>query len=312
MKHQFLNYLVCPECRSEFDLTVAEESSGQIKTGFLTCKQSGHEYPISKFVPRFVNADQYADSFSRQRLYVRRHFKYYERDKSGDKQFLSTTSFSSEQIQRGVTLEIGCGYGRFVDVVQRLGGTIVGVDLSTHSIELAQDFVGLREDVHLAQCDLFRLPFRTGYFPQVFSIGVLHHTPNTKEAFGAIMPCVQSGGQISIWVYHPSNKSSANRWRVVTTRIPHRLLYSFCILNEALFAWIRALPGGWRFGRIIPGCAVARGRPFWLRVMSDFDSLSPKFAHTHSPEEVSGWFSEHGLRDVRVLPRLTSVTGLAP
>src|SRR5690349_17981373 len=124
-------------------MTVSERESGGIKTGVLRCGQS-HSYPISKFIPRSVNAVAYADSFSRQRLYVRRHFKHYVNDHSGHDLFQRATSFSPTDLRTGLTLEVGCGYGRFIDVVQRSGGRIIGIDLSTHSIELAHDFVGLR------------------------------------------------------------------------------------------------------------------------------------------------------------------------
>src|SRR5579872_4335905 len=206
MKHAFLDHLVCPHCKSQFDLTVGNERLGQVETGSLHCRKHGHRFPISKFVPRFVDADKYADSFSLQRLSVRRHFKYYEQDRSGEKRFLPLTSFSEAQLRTGPTLEVGCGYGRFVDVAQRMGAEIVGIDLSTHSIDLAQDFVGLRENVHLAQCDLFKLPFPEEHFPQVFSLGVLHHTPDTRRSFEAIARYVKAGGQISIWVYDPSRQ----------------------------------------------------------------------------------------------------------
>ena len=307
MKAELLEHLVCPECSSDLKLEVQEEQAGQIRTGRLSCLREGRNFPITCFVPRFVDTDKYADSFSVQRLYVRRHFKYYEKDQSGDKLFLPTTGFEAEQIPIGVTLEVGCGYGRFVDVVQRLGGTIIGVDLSTHSIELAQDFVGFRENVHLVQCDLFRLPFRKGSFDRIFSIGVLHHTPDTRRAFDAIVPYSRSQGQISIWVYDPPGKVRANRWRTVTTRMPHQALYAWCILNQFLFSWIRGLPGGFWFP--IPGDPPGRDRPFWLRVLTDFDSFSPRFANAHTAEEVRGWFEGAGLENIRVLDRPTSVTG---
>jgi uncharacterized protein YbaR (Trm112 family) len=185
MKYDFLEILRCPTCKTRLDLSVAEEEHGEVKTGTLTCAGGVHTYRVSKFVPRFVDADKYADSFSLQRLYVRKHFKYYREDKTGDELFFPTTGFDPEEIKQGHSLEIGAGYGRFVDVVQRAGGKIVGVDLSTHSIELAQDFAGLRANVYLVQADLFSLPFEEKTFQHVFSIGVLHHTPSTEAAFSA-------------------------------------------------------------------------------------------------------------------------------
>jgi SAM-dependent methyltransferase len=307
MKEALVAHLACPACASSLDLDVNERGDGEIRTGVLRCSRDGRVFPVTRFIPRFVDADTYADSFSRQRLYVRQHFQHYGDDRSGDTQFLPTTGFTAEQIRAALTLDVGCGYGRFVDVVERMGGRVVGVDLSTHSIDLAHDFVGLRPNVHLVQADLFHLPFRREVFDQAYAIGVLHHTPDTGAAFHAILPYIRHGGQIAVWVYHPSMKVSVNRWRRITTRLPPRWVYGWCIVNQVLFSWIRALPGGGRFSRLIPGAAP--GQPFWMRVLSDFDDLSPRFAHVHTPEEVRQWFEEAGLEEVRMLDRKTAVCG---
>jgi SAM-dependent methyltransferase len=309
MKPDLIEHLICPECGTGFDMRVSEREKGEIKTGVLRCT-SGHSFPITKFIPRFVDADRYADSFSRQRLYVRRHFKYYLNDRSGDELFQSTTSFTPDELKVGLSLEVGCGYGRFLDVVQRSGGRIIGIDLSTHSIELAHDFVGLRPNVYLVQCDLFKLPFRRDYFDRIFSIGVLHHTPSTRQAFEALVPHVAHGGRIAVWVYNPDDKKSSDRWRKMTTRMSHRVLYGWCIVNQLLFSWIRSLPGGWRFSYVVPGNQPGPGRPFWLRVLSDFDDLSPRYAHVHGHDEVVGWFSAAGLSQIRALNRKTAVVGM--
>ena len=198
MKPDLLNYLVCPNCQGDLELHISEEEEGEVRSGFLSCHISKCQFPIVKFIPRFVDRDTYADSFSKQRLYLRRHFRYYQEDRSGDQLFLPTTGFKQEELSRGLTLEVGCGYGRFVDVVQRLGGKVIGIDLSTHSIELAQDFIGREKNVYLIQCDLFKLPFPKECFSHIYSIGVLHHTPNPRQAFEALVPYLRGGSKISI------------------------------------------------------------------------------------------------------------------
>lgn len=304
--------LRCPSCGSSIALTSATERQGDaVIAGTLTCTLR-HEYQIIRGVPRFVDADAYADSFSRQRLYVRKHFDHYRHDRSGYSQFYPTTGFTKSELADGLTLEIGAGYGRFADVVSTDGGTYVGVDLSTHSIDLAYDYLGGRRSVHLVQADLFRLPFAPGTFARLFSIGVLHHTPNTEHAFKAVAPFVRPGGRVAIWVYHPSRKTSANRWRVVTARLPHPVLYAWCVANQALFSWIRALPGSGVFNQVVPGVSPGPGRPFWMRVLGDFDSLSPRYAYVHTQDEVSRWFAEAGMTDVLVLDRPTAVSGRRP
>jgi SAM-dependent methyltransferase len=310
MKHDFLKYLICPETGETLELEIHEEQGGQIKEGRLTSSKGDHIYPIINYVPRFVETDKYTDSFSTQRLYVRRHFKHYLRDTSGFSSFYLTTGFTKERISRGLTLEIGCGYGRFMDVVHREGGEIVGIDLSTHSVDLAQSFIGMKPNVHLVQCDLFKLPFRKGSFDSIYSIGVLHHTPDCKKAFQALPAYLSYGGQISIWVYHPSNQMDIVKWRQFTCKWPPSALYLWCIINQVLFSWVRTIPViRWKFNRLIPGSVPKPGQHFWLRVLEDFDNLSPKYASSHTPSEVVEWYREAGLSDIKILNRHTAVIG---
>lgn len=268
---------------------------GQVKSGWLL--GGAQRYPIKGFVPRFVDSDKYAGTFSKQRLYVRKHFEHYRHDTSGDGQFWPTTGFTPEEIKTGLTLEVGCGYGRFVDVVSRNGGEIVGLDLSTHSIELAQDFVGMRPDVHLVQADLYRPPFRQGAFDRLYSIGVLHHTPSTRAAVLACLPLVKPGGALAFWVYHPDDKARTDKVRPITARLPDRLLYSLCLGYQGL--WSVRL---WDF----------TPATYWKNVLGHYDSLSPVHAYSHTHDELVQWLEQAGLEQVIALPRKTAVRGVKP
>ena len=42
-----------------------------------------------------------------------------------DERVISFTGFDAEELRTGLTLEVGCGYGRYLDAVQRKGGTII-------------------------------------------------------------------------------------------------------------------------------------------------------------------------------------------
>ena len=61
-------------------------------------------------------------------------------------------------------------------------------------------------DVDVVQADLFKLPFRPETFDLVYSVGVLHHTPDAKGAFKAIQPLVKPGGIFSIFVHGQGNR----------------------------------------------------------------------------------------------------------
>lgn len=312
MKESLVGHLVCPIDGTPLELVITEVEGGEIKTGELRSSM-GRTYAIQRFIPRFVDADRYATTFSKQRELARKHFDQYRLnfdDHAAKELFVDSTGFDLTRLD-GITLDAGCGYGRFLRVVDNAGGEIIGVDLSTSSVDLAFDFVGRRDRVHIVQADLTKLPFRKAHFRRAFSIGVLHHTPDTRASFEKLPAFVEHGGEIAIWVYAPEKKISSDRWRKITTKLPLSVVYSWCVLNEVLFAPFRSLPrGGGRIGSIIPGGTIAT--PFWMRVMSDFDDLTPRYAYTHRANEVRDWFIDCGLIEVRVLERPTAVRGSRP
>ncbi len=311
MKHSLVDHLVCPVSKHPLRLEIFEaDRVGEIKTGCLL-SPTGSSYEIRNWIPRFVHDDSYSDTFTRQRKYVRKHFDQIRRDQAAQSELLlSSTGFSLSPID-GLTLDAGCGWGRFTRIVAASGSHVVGVDLSSTTVDLAFEYAGRDENVHIIQADLVSLPFRNDTFRRIFSIGVLHHTPNTEESFRMLLPYLCRGGEIAIWVYAPEKKRSANRWRRVTTKLPLPVVYGWCVLDSVLFAWLRGLPGGGKISAAIPGPSLGSGG-LWERALGNFDSLTPRYAHTHAPEEIIRWFRTAGLVDIEELARRSSVRGRKP
>jgi SAM-dependent methyltransferase len=316
MKTSLLRHLVDPHNGDVLTLDVTKRDGDEIIEGTLS-NSIGGVYPIVRGIPRFISSDLYANTFSRQRQLARQHFGTYksgaDRHKNDVDLFERTTGFSLSKMN-GVTLDAGCGYGRFLHIIREsyekfnIDGEIIGVDLSSDSVDLAYDFINRSARVHIIQADLTNLPFRQNYFDRIFSIGVLHHTPSTKEAFLSLVPHLREGGEIAIWVYSPHFKKSSNRWRKITTKIPIDLVYAWCIVNEIVFVWPRSIPFvGPRFFSLIPGGNLST--PFWQRVLGGFDDLTPTYAHVHNWDEVVQWFHEASLSEIMALDRKTSVKG---
>ena len=51
MKRELMEVLACPLCKEDLRLEVAEESSGEILAGRLTCVTCQQSYPISDGLP---------------------------------------------------------------------------------------------------------------------------------------------------------------------------------------------------------------------------------------------------------------------
>jgi uncharacterized protein YbaR (Trm112 family) len=64
MKRDLVAILCCPACQSDLALHDAPSERPEIDTGTLACTGCDKSYPIVRGVPRFVDSDQYAGSFS--------------------------------------------------------------------------------------------------------------------------------------------------------------------------------------------------------------------------------------------------------
>jgi SAM-dependent methyltransferase len=283
----------------------------------LSCLSCGKQYPALNGVVRFVDAQNYAGSFGFQwKIHARTQLDTATSHRS-ERAFAERTGFRPEDLAGKLVLDVGCGMGRFADVATRWGAQVVGIDLSLAS-EVAA--VNLSErNASIFQADVFQLPFAPGSFDFIYSIGVLHHTPNCEEAVKTLPKLLKPGGRLAVWLY-----SSYNPWyrmsdvyRKVTRRIPQKLLYRMCYAVIPLYGVHQAL-------KKIPllGKPASAGLT-WLapmsfnkdadwRVLDTFDWYSPRYQSKHTYEEVFRWFESCGLQDLHVGKVPISVQGRKP
>lgn len=127
------------------------------------------------------------------------HFDEKEIEKLGSEYFDIITS----GMLNGSTsvLEVGCGSGRFLKYLSNKAGFLVGVDPS-RAIYAADELLGKQENVTLIKAAANDLPFADESFDFVYSIGVLHHIPNTQKAMQACVAKVKKGGYFFTYLYY--------------------------------------------------------------------------------------------------------------
>jgi len=294
--------LVCPTCKSP--LTRNDE--------VLICSKDGRRFKILRGIPRFVESDEYVDSFSFEwNTHKTTQLDTFRNDGSSEDIFRKKTGFKPEDLKGKLVLDAGIGAGRFTDVMARWGANVIGIDLS-YAVEAAQENFRHLDNVLVAQADISNLPFKPETFDAIVSIGVLHHTPDTKKYFQRLVPYLRHGGTIAIWVY-PAEGDFVTRkqWIPFTSRIPDRMFYEWC-------RWFVPYAQRRLDGLLIQ--SIYRIFPFSNQglglendILDTFDGYSPRFHGIHTPEEAEGWFREAGLVDIHIPgPWNTSMQGIRP
>ena len=238
MKESLLQYLACPACGGDLSLRTTARDGREITAGELNCGNCRTNYAVRGGVPRFadaVSAEQQAtaENFGAQWLVFDHVEPHHEQ------QFRDWIAPVTPDFVRGkAVLEGGCGKGRHTRLVAEWGARdVIGVDLSV-AVEAAYRNTRDLPNAHIIQADIYRLPLKP-MFDYAFSVGVLHHLPDPRAGFAALVKRLRAGGAISAWVYGREN----NGWIVnfvnplrerITSRLPARVLYYLSYLPTAL------------------------------------------------------------------------------
>jgi SAM-dependent methyltransferase len=278
---------------------VREEQGAEVVAGALHSPGCGREYPVVRGVPRFVDRQEYAASFGFQW----NRFRNVQLDsangrRESEREMEATTGWTEADYRGRLVLDAGVGAGRYAEVVCAKGGEVVGVDL-TVAVDAAYANIGRRDGVHIVQADIFAMPFRDDTFDLAYSIGVLHHTPDTRGAFARVARVVKPGGGLAVYLYggYGPGRHFPDAIRKVTTRLPPRVTLALAAAAVPLYYPYR-LPA---LGKVLRFVAPISMHPHWRwRWLDTFDWYSPRYQWKVLYPEVFRWFRENGFHEVEI------------
>jgi SAM-dependent methyltransferase len=284
MNPQLLSLLRCPQCRGA-DLTAVGSPPSE-----LVCQCCAATVAIVDGIPRLAGtAESYASSFGRQ-------WNRYDvaRPEEDEAVFQIKTGVLARDLAGCLVLDAGCGGGRYARLLGEHGAQVLGVDLSA-AVAKASALCAPFPNVLIVQDDLLDLSVAESAFDFVYSIGVLHHTPDPRRAFAEIARRVKPGGRLAVWLYRQN--TLPQEWlntgvRALTTRLPAGVL-------EPLCAALGVLGGIPVLKQTLNKIANFSNHPDWtLRVCDNFDWYAPRHQSHHSLAELKRWFTDEGFQDL--------------
>lgn len=233
---------------------------------------------------------------------------YRENDYEKENFFHFLSPFLKEQnLQGKITLDIGCGSGRFTKWAA-LSGTALsfGSDLG-ESVIVAYQMTKDLPNACIVQADIYHMPFRS-QFDTAYSIGVLHHLPEPEQGFRALPSVLKQNGQMLIWVYNRRNNARALYFyeplRSILRHLPKPLLFKLCYIPGGLVHSIN-LFGKWLGSIGFPELekkfpfAYYRHFPFNMKLNDAFDVLATPKSNYYYREEIEDWFKRAKLKDIQ-------------
>jgi len=118
---------------------------------------------------------------------------------------------------RSVGADIGCGSGRWAMLAAPRVGHLHAVDAGAEALSVARSNLAGFDNVSFHQASVSALPFDDGALDFAYSLGVLHHVPDTAQAIRDVAAKLKPGAPFLVYLYYAfDNRSAAYRalWRL--------------------------------------------------------------------------------------------------
>jgi len=259
--------LCCPGHRTPL---AADDGTPEITLAprFLSCRL-GCQIPVIAGIPRFVSSDSYAASFGKQwKAFRRTQLDSFTGVAISRDRLTRCLGGSLDAVLDKAVLEVGCGAGRFTELLLSSGARVFASDLSS-AVEANYDNCHGAPGYFVCQADLHALPVHPGSFDVVVCLGVIQHTPEPEKAVAALSSFLKPGGLLVIdhYRYGPEDMTPIRQRirRFLVRRSPRFSLGYVRFVVALLWPVHRLL---WNFRCHSP---VAAARRKWLAISPVLD-----------------------------------------
>lgn len=207
--------------------------------------------------------------------------------------------------------DLGCGSGRWADLMARRVGRLHCIDPSEKALSVARRRLESRGNVtfHEAGVDNMPLPDNSQDFG--YSLGVLHHIPDTQAALGDCVAKLKSGAPFLMYLYYRFDNKPlwfrsvwwmSDHLRRVIARLPFAARKASTTVLAATIYWplTRLALLGERLGFDIKNVPLSpyRHYSFYTMRTDALDRFGTRLEQRFTQDEIRAMMEHSGLTDI--------------
>jgi SAM-dependent methyltransferase len=210
-----------------------------------------------------------------------------------------------------VGADIGCGSGRWAALVAPRVGRLFCIDASREALAVAERNLSKLGNCDFAVASVGELPLQDSSLDFAYSLGVLHHVPDTAAAVRSCVTKLKPGAPLLLYLYYRfDNRPAWFRflWRCtdlvrrLTSRLPYALRYAASQVIAVAVYWplarlSRALERGGLDTSKMP-LSYYRNRSFYVMRTDALDRFGTRLEQRFTRAEILRIMANAGLRDV--------------
>lgn len=304
-------------CHKHLRALIPDNPETVENSSVLDCS-AGCRIPVVKGIPRFVDSTNYASAFGLQwKAFQKTQLDSYTGLSISKDRLARCLGGSLDIVRDKSVLEVGCGAGRFTEVLLSAGARVFACDLSS-AVEANYANCGDNPNYFVCQADVRHLPAQPLSFDFVVCIGVIQHTPDPEETIAALAKQIKPGGMLVIDHYSYQYPSTLSRRIVRRLLLPlppaiaksAALTLSGALLPVHRFSWRWSRTRGlWRFKhyleKVSPLVDYYNAYPQlgtkllgeWM-VLDTHDTLTDYYKHFRNVDEIQSSLAACGLTDI--------------
>jgi 2-polyprenyl-3-methyl-5-hydroxy-6-metoxy-1,4-benzoquinol methylase len=303
-------------CTAHSSSLVADRE--EIKDSLALICRDGCCIPIINGIPRFVTSDNYASSFGLQwNTFHKTQLDSYTGTAISRDRLTRCLGGSLEIVKGKSVLEIGCGAGRFTELLLSADARVFACDLS-EAVEANYANCERWPDYFVCQASILQLPVLRASFDIVVCLGVIQHTPDPERTISILSEYLKPNGLLVMdhYTYGFSQNLTQKILRQLLIRISpalsKRIIFSLAkvLLPVHKMLWIKRRGLGRirnYLRKISPLVDYFDSYPQlekellsqWA-ILYTHDTLTDYYKHLRSVEEIKDCLASCGLIEVEV------------